>query len=171
MERKSLKEAIKFSRVLEDYSFCNPLINIMGVRRISTRGGVFTEKHQVLISIQYKILLICHKNLHIAVTSIKRTITPMRFSLFTSEEWTCQIVYIYICNVLLYSYLETSLSRHRDLSSLPAVVLWNSRYILILFVMLLKVVMSRLTPLEIRGVEYCQLTTQVVDRQFFIEEL
>ena len=49
--------------------------------------------------------------------------------------------------------------------------LWNSRYILVLFVMLLKVVMSRLTPLDIRGIEDCQLTTQVVERQFFIEEL
>ena len=31
--------------------------------------------------------------------------------------------------------------------------------------------MPRLTPLDIRGVEDCQLTTQVVKRQFFIEDL
>ena len=49
--------------------------------------------------------------------------------------------------------------------------LFNFRYILVLFVMLLQILMPRLTPLKIRSVEDCQLTTQVVKRQFFIEDL
>ena len=98
-------------------------------------------------------------------------------------NWICVK---YICNDLLYSYLGTALLLCTGFRSLilprrrwPGQpdeppqngCLLNSRYILVLFIMLLIVVMSRLTPLEIRGVEDCQLTTQVVERQFFIGEL